>query len=147
MGKIKKYIDVIVSKGSNEEMEELQNILEEVLHDLKEYNYEDYKCYKEKLYCLAYGPVISDEMREEIIEKIGEHWTLSETNNVKDQYGYTDIKSNEFNVVMNMAYSDYKDVFNDNLDMYAKFSKAFINDSDAREGKVYYYFETIPKRD
>ena len=54
---------------------------------------------------------------------------------------------NEFNVVMNMAYSDYSEVFGDNLDMYAKFSKAFIKDEDAKEGKVFTYFNEIPKRD
>ena len=147
MSKIKRYVDIIINNGKPEDMEKLQDIFEETLYKLKEYNYDSYECYKEKLYCLAYGPVISDEMREDIVERIGEHWTLSETESVRIQYGYSDIKPNEFNVVMNMAYSDYKEVFNDNLDMYVKFSRSFINDSDAREGKVYYYFETIPKRD
>lgn len=86
-------------------------------------------------------------MREEIVERIGEHWSLGETETVRSKYGYDDILPNEFNVVMNMAYSDYSDVFKDNLDMYVKFSRAFIKDEDAKDGKVYLYFTEIPKRD
>ena len=96
---------------------------------------------------MAYGEIISDEMREEIVERIGEHWTLEQTEQVKKDYGYNDIPANEFNVVMNMAYSDYKDVFEDNLDLYAKFSKAFIQDDDAKKGKVFIYFNEVAKRD
>lgn len=48
---------------------------------------------------------------------------------------------------MNMAYSDYKEIFGDNLELYVKFSKAFIKDEDAKEGKVYLYFTEISKRD
>ena len=142
---VKKYIDKIVQNGKQEDMEELGDIFSDVMSELKEYNKEDYMEYKSKLYCMAYGPIISDEMREKIVEKIGEHWSLEETENVRNQYSLNNIKSNEFNVVMNMAYSDYKEVFDDDLEMYVKFSKAFIEDSDAIEGKVYYYFETIVK--
>lgn len=47
---------------------------------------------------------------------------------------------------MNMAYSDYKDIFQDNLELYAKFSKAFIHDKDAKDGKVFIYFNEIAKK-
>ena len=46
---------------------------------------------------------------------------------------------------MNSAYNDYNDIFKDNVEWYAKFSKDFIDDEDAKEGKVYYYFSMIPK--
>lgn len=144
---IKKYIDKIVENGKDEDMEKLSEMLVEITCKMKELHYDKYKYYKMCLYELAYGKTISDEMREEIVEKIGEHWTLAETETVRSKYGYSDILPNEFNVVMNMAYSDYSDVFGDNLDLYAKFSKAFIKDDDAKEGKVYIYFNQIPKRD
>ena len=48
---------------------------------------------------------------------------------------------------MNMAYSDYKDIFGDDVEIYVKFSKCFIEDEDAKEGKVYLYFKNIPKED
>lgn len=144
---IKKYIDKIVENGKDEDMEKLYEMLVEITCKMKELHYDKYKYYKMCLYELAYGKTISDEMREEIVERIGEHWTLAETETVRSKYGYSDILPNEFNVVMNMAYSDYSDVFGDNLDLYAKFSKAFIKDDDAKEGKVYIYFNQIPKRD
>lgn len=145
--KIKKYIEKIVENNKQEDMEKLSDILSEIIYKMKEPHYDKYKHYKMCLYEMAYGKVISDEMREEIVEKIGEHWTLEETENVRNEYGYTDILPNEFNVVMNMAYSDYSEVFGDELDLYAKFSKAFIMDDDAKEGKVFIYFNEIPKRD
>ena len=145
--KIKKYIEKIVENNKQEDMEKLSDILSEIIYKLKEPHYDKYKHYKMCLYEMAYGKIISDEMREEIVEKIGEHWTLEETENVRNEYGYTDILPNEFNVVMNMAYSDYSEVFGDELDLYAKFSKAFIMDDDAKEGKVFIYFNEIPKRD
>ena len=145
--RIKSYIDKIVENGKDEDMEKLSEMLVEITCKMKELHYDKYEYYKMCLYELAYGKTISDEMREEIVERIGEHWTLAETETVRSKYGYSDILPNEFNVVMNMAYSDYSDVFGDNLDLYAKFSKAFIKDDDAKEGKVYIYFNQIPKRD
>jgi hypothetical protein len=46
---------------------------------------------------------------------------------------------------MNSAYNDYNDIFKDNIEMYARYSKDFIQDEDAVEDKVYYYFSMIPK--
>lgn len=145
--KIKGYIDKIVENNKEEDMEKLSDMLTEIIYKMKEPHYEKYKHYKMCLYELAYGKTVSDEMREEIVERIGEHWTLAETETVRSKYGYSDILPNEFNVVMNMAYSDYANVFGDSLDLYAKFSRAFIKDEDAKEGKVYLYFTEIPKRD
>ena len=144
---IKKYIEKIAENGKQEDMEKLSDMLAEIIYKIKEPHYDLYKHYKMCLYEMAFGKVISDEMREEIVEKIGEHWTLEQTEQVKNDYGYNDIPTNEFNLVMNMAYSDYKDIFEDNLDLYAKFSKAFIQDDDAKEGKVFIYFNEILKRD
>ena len=33
----------------------------------------------------------------------------------------------------------------DNIEWYAKFSKDFIDDEDAKEDKIYYYFSMIPR--
>ena len=146
--KFKTYdIEKIVEMGNQEDMEHLSYMLEETICDLKELYPNKYKEYKNKLYGMAYGYAICDELREEIVNKIGEHWTLDETEKVRHQYRYENISPNEFNVVMNMAYSDYSDIFDDDLDLYAKFSRAFIEDKDAKKGKVYLYFSTIPKGD
>ena len=145
--KIKKYIDKIVENDKKDDMEKLSDILVEIIYSMKELHHDKYKHYKMCLYEMAYGKTVSNEMREEIVEHIGEHWTLEETESVRSKYGYSDILPNEFNVVMNMAYSDYSNLFGDDIDMYANFSKLFIKDEDAKEGKVFTYFNEILKRD
>jgi len=47
---------------------------------------------------------------------------------------------------MNSAYNDYEDLFKDNIEYYAKFSRDFIKDEDAVDEKVYIYFTKIPKK-
>ena len=47
---------------------------------------------------------------------------------------------------MNMAYNNYHDMFEEDLDKYVEYSKLFIHDEDAAEGKVYTYFMKIPKK-
>ena len=47
---------------------------------------------------------------------------------------------------MNSAINDYEDLFKDNIEWYAKFSKDFIDDEDAIDEKVYVYFMKIPKK-
>ena len=44
---------------------------------------------------------------------------------------------------MNQAYNDYKDLFNENIEMYARYANDFINDEDAKKDKVFLYFTQI----
>lgn len=73
-------------------------------------------------------------------------WTLSDTEGVRKQYGYTTIRPIDFWIVLNSAYNDYHDLFNEDVDMYVKFAKDFIQDEDAEDDKVYTYFSEIPKK-
>ena len=144
---IEKYIKKIIEEGNQEEMEHLSDMLVDLIYDLKRYNEEKAKKYKMCLYKMAYGEVLSEEMAEEIVEKMypdGLHWTKEQTTAVKNQYGFADIRDIDFWVVMNSAYNDYKDLFKDNVEMYAKYSYAFIKDPDAKENKVFRYFTKIP---
>lgn len=144
---IKSYISKIVENNKQEDMQKLSDMLSEVICKIKEYHHDMYEHYKMCLYEIAYGKTINDEMRKEIVDRIGEEWSLEETEELRKKYGYTEILPNDFNVVMNMAYSDYKDIFGDDVEIYVKFSKCFIEDEDAKEGKVYLYFKNIPKED
>jgi len=140
---IKKYIDRIVEEGTDEDMEKLSDIMIDLIYDLKRYDEEKAHKYKMCLYKMAYGEVLSEKMAKHIVEEMkpeGEHWTIEQTTSVKNQYGFADIRDIDFWVVMNMAYNDYKDIFRDNIEMYARFSYAFIKDPDAKQGKVFRYF-------
>lgn len=148
--KIKKMIEKVIEDGSSEKMYKLNEMLNDLICDLKEKNYELYKEYKTCLYELAYGKILNEEMAYEIVEKMkpyGEHWTMEEIQQVKKQYGLSDIKDIDFYVVMNSAYSDYCDMFGEDIDKYVEYSKLFINDKDAIEDKVYVYFMNIPRKD
>lgn len=145
---MEEYIDKIVKDGSPEEMEELKEILIDLMKKLKESDYKCYKKYKTKMYEMAYGKVLTEEMAENIVKDMkpdGEHWNIETTTSVKKQYGLNMISDVDFFIVMNMAYNDYKEIFGDDVDMYVKYSKAFIMDNDAKEDKVYIYFTKIPK--
>jgi hypothetical protein len=79
------------------------------------------------------------------MKPFGKKWEINETEEVKNAYGFTDLRSVDFWIVMNSAFNDYNDLFKDNVEWYAKFSRDFIKDEDAVDDKVYYYFTMIPK--
>ena len=153
---IKKYIEKIVENNNPEDMEELSEMLEEVIYKLKDYNEKCYEKYKMKLYIMAYGKVLTEEMAEEIVEDMrpsGEHWNMETTSSVKNQYSIRDISDVDFYVVMNAKYNDNRDTVErfaeteeDRLDMYVSLTQDFILDPDAKEGKVFTYFIEIPKK-
>lgn len=76
----------------------------------------------------------------------GAHWTMEQTEQVASQRGITCDKT-DFWAVMNMMYSDYNKVAkNHSVDtpgFYADMAKAFLEDSDAVDGKAYVYWDCI----
>lgn len=146
--RVKEMIKDIVEKNESEDMYKLNDMLDELICDLKERDHKLYHKYKMDLYKIAYGNVLSKEMAEEIIENMKPYhmkWTLEETKNIQSNYGLEKIRDIDFWIVMNTAYNDFKDIFDNDLDMYVKYTKAFINDEDAKDDKVFIYFSEIPK--
>lgn len=76
----------------------------------------------------------------------GCHWTLEQTQDVAKQRNIT-CDPNDFWAVMNMMYSDYCQVAKrqsvDTPGFYADMAKAFLEDTDAVDGKAYAYWECI----
>ena len=76
----------------------------------------------------------------------GSHWTLEQTQDVAKQRNIT-CDPNDFWAVMNMMYSDYCQVAKrqsvDTPGFYADMAKAFLEDSDAADGKAYLYWDCI----
>ena len=146
--KIESYIRKIVDDGDKREMEELSDILVDVIDIVKRYDVDCYNEYKMKLYKMAYGNQLTEDMAEDIVRKMkptGERWSIDETEQMQRDYGVNDIKPPEFYAVINMAFNDFRNVFGDNLETYIRYTEAFINDEDAKQGKVLNYFLTIPK--
>lgn len=147
--KIKKYIGKIVADEDYEEMKKLACILEDSIETLKEIDPHKYEKFEHKIYELAYGKILSEEMAKEIVKDMkphGECWTLEATTRVLNDknYRFTPV---DFYIVMNSLKNDYGDIFNDNTDMYIKMACKWLEDSDAVEYKTYEYFTHIPKRD
>ena len=67
---IKKYLDKIGETNDVEKMRELGDMLVETLYDVKEYNHNKYEDYKMKLYTMAYGNVLTDEMKMEWVSQL-----------------------------------------------------------------------------
>lgn len=76
----------------------------------------------------------------------GSHWTLEQTQDVAKQRNIN-CDPNDFWAVMNMMYSDYCQVAKrqsvDTPGFYADMAKAFLEDTDAADGKAYLYWDCI----
>ena len=140
---IEEYIEKIIDNGKIEDMQELSDMLEDTMEIIKDYDKECYKEFEMKLYKMAYGNHLNKSMAEEIVHKMrpyGERFNFEETRNLQRQRGIDDIDEIEFYVVINSAYNDYKDIFNEDIEGYIRFTIDFIKDEDAKPNKVFNYF-------
>lgn len=145
---IKEYIKKIVENGKQEDMEKLSDMLDEVIVALKKYDDNLYQKYYLCLYQMANGDVLSEDMAHKIVEKMkpyGEKWKIEETSQLQKDYNINDISEVDFYIVMNQAFNDFRDIFQNNIELYIKYTLAFIHDEDAKSGKVFKYFTTISK--
>jgi len=142
---MKKYIKKIISSDNETKKEEMIELLCEIFSEMEE---DDREEIERHFYEISEGRILNEEKAKKLIEAMkpyGMKWTLDDTEGVRKQYGYENIRPVDFWITMNSAYNDYSDIFKDNIDMYAKYSRDFICDEDAVDEKVYYYFSMIPK--
>lgn len=116
---------------------------------------------KKKLerYEQMYGPHFNEECAQKAVKKMenedgtkGPHWSIEETERVAQQYG-VNLKSEKFNkydwfVALNMIRSDfYRAVVSmtgtDNIKHFVELTKAWLNDKDIEEGKMWFYFKYV----
>lgn len=142
---IKKMMNEIIKKGNSSDMEYLGDVFANLTYNLEDYNPIEYKNIEYKMYKMAYGDSLTEDMAKYWVSKMenkdgttGEHWTLQQTNNVMSQYG---IKANSYDwyAVMNMIYSDY---FNPkfSINEYVELAKDWIYDKDVGNGKTLKYY-------
>ena len=142
----KKYINKIISSGDSKKIDEMSDYMEYIIDMVGDRELEKVE---EKLYEIAEGRILTEDKAKEIIECMepyGKKWELADTEGVRNSYGYSEIRPVDFWIVMNSAYNDYHDLFEENVEWYAKFSKDFITDPDAIDEKVYCYFMKIPRK-
>lgn len=147
------YIERIIENGKIEDMEELSDMLEDTMEIVKNYDKECYEEFTMKLYKMAYGNVLNEEMAEEIVHKMrpyGMKWSIEETTNVQNQFGLDNIRPVDFFVVINSKFNDDKDTVErfarnpeEELEMYVSLTRDFIMDEDAKSDKIFLYYTTI----
>lgn len=117
-----------------------------------------HRIFRVKAYEKEHGPHFNEEYARKAVMKMenedgtrGPHWSLEETSALASQYGIS--LSGKFNrydwfVALNMVYSDYYKVLlnitgSNNIKHYIEFAKAWLNDKDIDEGKMWYYYQYV----
>ena len=148
MGKIREYIAVIGDNRNPEDMEKLGDMLAEIIYMLKESHPDLYEKYKMCLYTMAYGKVLTDDMKREWVEEMQPRakWTEEEVKSVANQYRIKVPYMSAY-VIMNMLYSDMQNAFGsgddeESLNRYLQGTNDWYFDSDAKvdgEEKLFNY--------
>ena len=145
---IEEYIEKIVDNGKIEDMEELSDMLEDTMEIIKDYDEKCYKDFEMKLYTLANGKVLTDNMKRKWVKEMRpmSKWTEEEVKNIVSQYGLEVPYMSAF-VILNMLYSDMKSAFGDgndeeSLKRYLRGTSDWYFDEDAKvdgEEKLFNY--------
>ena len=147
----RKYLERIVENGTKSDMKCLADLMVMSMDRLKELDEEMYKKIEMKMYEMAYGKNLTEEMAEKWVSKMipRAKWTYEETTNVLKQYDL-DIKPISFYVIMNMLYSDMKNLLGDgeseeSISNYITAAKDWYFDDDVENGdeKLYDYWKYI----
>ena len=130
---MRKYLDMIIEKGNQEDMDCLGNMLRELIYESPKKDK-----YIMKLKGMAYDYKLDAELSKEIVDDmkpLGEYWTREQVTSV------TGDMSCDMYVVMNSLANDYGSVIPlENVDTYVRLAKAWLNDEDAKDNKVWWYF-------
>lgn len=130
-------------------LEQLKTFIDWSLCELK---YKDHDMYEElelELYKEVYGCHFNEWKLKKAVEEFknedgttGAHWTLEETNSVARQYGIEFVSINQYdrNYTLNMIYSDYYGSISNDIQVYVKLAKKFLQDKDAPQGKAFKYY-------
>lgn len=138
---MKEYIEKIVQNGRQEDMDCLSDILVDLLYEVKEINYDEFRKYKIKIKGMAYNYKIDEELAHEIVENmkpLGEYWNMETVASVifNDNHRLEDMY-----VIMNSLVNDYQNVINpEEVQTYINMAHAWLDDIDAKENKVWWYF-------
>ena len=110
----KETINDIIESDNKEMLKSLTKTLDTVMQYLYQNNYDLYKEIELDLYIATNGKKLNKDMAYEIIMNMKPyqmHWSLEETESIRDMYNLSDIRDVDFWVVMNSKYNDNKDNF------------------------------------
>lgn len=140
----KHLIKKIIENGKQTDMEYLEYLLDDFIHDLKTENYTKYKSLELDSYKMAYGEHLNEELALEWVSEMenkdgtkGQHWSVDQTSQYAGEFNKWD-----WYAVMNMMYSDY---YNQKFDTntYVELAKDWFNDKDVGDGKTLKYYMLV----
>lgn len=140
----KHLIKKIIENGRQTDMEYLECLLDDFVHDLKTENYTKYKSLELDLYKMTYGEHLNEELALEWVSEMenkdgtkGQHWSVDQTSQYAGEFNKWD-----WYAVMNMMYSDY---YNQKFDtnIYIELAKDWLNDKDVGDGKTLKYYMLV----
>lgn len=143
----RKYVEQIINDGTDEDMKKLEEVFNTLMDHMEDCDSNLYEKLKLRLYIIANGKQLTEEMAKDIIMNMQPYhmkYTLNDAKNIMKDFELS-LNPIDFWIVLNSAYNDYRQLFGENLDMYVKYSKLFIEDEDAKKGKVFTYFTEIPE--
>lgn len=129
--------------------EQLKDFVDYSLCELKSKDYEMYEELELQLYKKVYGCHFNSWMLEKALKHMinedgtsGAHWDLEQTTSVARNNDITFSQFNEYDwcYVMNMIYSDYYGSVPNDMSVYIRMSRKFLEDKDAEEGKAFRYY-------
>lgn len=148
------YEEMCKRSNYKELFEEWVCIFGDLLAEVKADNPKLEKMVLNDLYVSLYGEHFNKENAMEAVSNMenedgsmGEHWSITETTRVANDNRITFNGFNEYDwyYVLNMVYSDYCKIFNDDNQTYIKLAKAWLNDIDVPEGKAWRYYTQVVK--
>lgn len=151
---VKEYLEKIIEKGDRKDMKELSEMLDKAIYKVKDCEPEwyDKKCMK--LYTMAYGKVLTDDMKKKWVQELKPmaKWSYEEIEKVIKNYNINIPVSSAY-IIMNMLYSDMKSILGNgedetSLQKYIETMKHWYFDEDAKnseENKLFEYYFNIVK--
>lgn len=137
----RKLIKEILHGEHRDAKECLEDLMIDMIDDLKHTDYDEYLRIEHKLYKSVYGEHLNAELAHHWVEQMqnkdgthGEHWTMEQTNQYAEHYDKAD-----WYAVMNMMYSDYYNPRFD-TDIYIALAKDWLDDADVGPGKTLHYY-------
>ena len=143
----KKLIKELVERGNTKDMEYLEELLVDLICDLKDTNYLWYKNIEMEMYKRIYGKHLNEELAMEWVSEMenkdgtkGQHWSIEQTTPYAGKHNKYD-----WYAALNSVYSDfYNQKFS--TDDYIKLANDWLDDEDVAEGKALNYYFYVVKR-
>lgn len=145
----REYINKIISSDSIEKMQDLKDVLIDAIDYIYKTDENEYHNIEDTLFEIVDGSTIKFPQALEIVNNMkpfGMHWDFKQTEKIRQENGFDDIRPIHFFLVMNQGYNDFYNFWKDDLDNYLDYADGFINDKDAIKNKVDVYFTVIPKK-